>query len=133
MATVLVIDMDPSTRTLLRTVLRAKGHDVLLTDSGANGVVLFSRRAPDVTILNPALSAGAGMDVLQQLRGLRTDAETILFGSALADRERRMAADLQVHEIVQKEFSLHHLGAALQAALVRQKGKRHGPPTVCTR
>ena len=46
MATVLVIDMDPSTRTLLRTVLRAKGHDVLLTDSGANGVCCSAAERP---------------------------------------------------------------------------------------
>lgn len=131
MATVLVIDTDPSTRTLLRAVLRAKGHDVLLTDSGSSGVVLFSRLMPDVTILNPALSAGAGMDVLKQLRGVRADAEIILYGSALADSQRRQAAELQVHAIVQKEFSLHHLGAALRAALVRQKGGRHGSPPGC--
>ena len=52
MAKILVIDDEPGIRDLLDTLLRRKGYDVVLAESGQKGLDLFRRERPDVIVLD---------------------------------------------------------------------------------
>ena len=50
MRKILVVDDEASIRELLDTVLRRRGHDVLLADNGRKALDMFQRERPHVTI-----------------------------------------------------------------------------------
>lgn len=52
MAKILAIDDEQSIRNLLDTLLRRKGYDVVLAESGQKGLELLRREHPDVIILD---------------------------------------------------------------------------------
>jgi CheY-like chemotaxis protein len=93
MAKVLVIDDEQGIRSLLDTLLRRKGYDVVLAESGRKGLELFRRERPDVIVLDLKMPEMDGLTVLQQVRALG------------------------VTEYVEKEFSLHLLGDSLKRLL----------------
>jgi len=117
MAKVLVIDDEQGIRSLLDTLLRRKGYDVVLAESGRKGLELFRRERPDVIVLDLKMPEMDGLTVLQQVRSL--DPKTpviILTGAGTAETEQRDRA-MGVTEYGEKEFSLHLLGDSLKRLL----------------
>src|SRR5882724_9036787 len=117
MSKILVIDDEPGIRDLLDILLRRKGYDVIVAESGQKGLECFRRERPDVLVLDLKMPGMDGLTVLQQVRSL--DPKTpviILTGAGTAETEQRVRA-LGVTEYVEKEFSLHLLGDALKRLL----------------
>ena len=117
MAKILVIDDEPSIRNLLDTLLRRKGYDVVLADSGRKGLELFRREHPDVIVLDLKMPEMDGLTVLRQIHSLDPKKPVIILtGAGNAEAERQVRA-LGVTEYVEKEFSLHLLGDSLKRLL----------------
>jgi DNA-binding NtrC family response regulator len=117
MAKILVIDDDAGIRNLLGTLLSRKGYDVVLADGGRKGLDLLRRERPDVVVLDLKMPEMDGMAVLQQIRNLNPGQPVIILtGARLPEAEERLRA-CGVSEYVEKEFSLHRLGDALNRAL----------------
>jgi len=117
MAKILVIDDEPGIRDLLDTLLRRKGYDVVLAESGQKGLDLFRRERPDVIVLDLKMPGMDGLSVLQQVRSLDSKKPVIvLTGAGTAETEQKVRA-LGVTEYVEKEFSLHLLGDSLKRLL----------------
>ncbi|TMQ27116.1 MAG: response regulator, partial [Nitrospirae bacterium] len=68
MAKVLVIDDEPGIRDLLDTLLRRKGYDVIVAESGQKGLECFRRARPDVIVLDLKMPEMDGLTVLRQVR-----------------------------------------------------------------
>ena len=117
MAKILVIDDEPGIRNLLDTLLRRKGYDVVLAESGQKGLDLFRRERPNVIVLDLKMPGMDGLSVLQQVRSLDSKKPVIvLTGAGTAETEQKVRA-LGVTEYVEKEFSLHLLGDSLKRLL----------------
>jgi DNA-binding response OmpR family regulator len=117
MAKVLVIDDEPVVLALLEILLSQQGYDVVLADGGWKGLELYRREHPDVVALDLKMPEMDGVTVLTHLRRMdRTQPVIILTGAATPETERRVRA-LGVTEIVEKEFTLNRLGAALTRLL----------------
>ena len=117
MAKILVIDDEQGIRNLLDTLLRRKGYDVVLAESGSKGLELFRRERPDVIVLDLIMPEMTGLAVLRQIRSLDPKKPVIvLTGAGTAEAEQQVRA-LGVTEYVEKEFSLHRLGDALNRLL----------------
>jgi len=109
MAKILVIDDEQGIRNLLDTLLRRKGYDVILAESGRKGLELFRREHPDVIVLDLKMPEMDGIEVLEQVRSLNPDQHVIILtGAGTPEMEQRVYA-LGVYEFVHKEFSLHRL------------------------
>jgi DNA-binding response OmpR family regulator len=118
MAKILVIDDEPGIRDLLDTLLRRKGYDVVLAESGQKGLDLFRRERPDVIVLDLKMPGMDGLTVLQQVRSLDPKKPVIILtGAGTAETEQKVRA-LGVTEYVEKEFSLHRLGDSLKRRLI---------------
>jgi DNA-binding response OmpR family regulator len=112
-----VIDDEQGIRNLLDTLLRRKGYDVVLAESGSKGLELFRRERPDVIVLDLIMPEMTGLAVLRQIRSLDSKKPVIvLTGAGTAEAEQQVRA-LGVTEYVEKEFSLHRLGDALNRLL----------------
>ena len=117
MAKILVIDDEPSIRSLLDTLLRRKGYDVVLADSGRKGLELFRREHPDVIVLDLKMPEMDGLTVLRQIHSLDPKKPVIILtGAGNTEAEQQVRA-LGVTEYVEKEFSLHLLGNSLKRLL----------------
>ena len=118
MSKILVIDDEPSIRELLDTILRRKGYDVVLADTGQKGLDIFRQERPDVVVLDLKMPGMDGLTVLQHVRSLPPNQSVvILTGAGTPEAEQQVRA-LGVTEFVEKEFSLHHLGDALKRLLM---------------
>jgi len=117
MAKVLVIDDEQGIRALLDTLLRRKGYDVIVAESGQKGLECFRRARPDVIVLDLKMPEMDGLTVLRQIRSLDPIIPVIILtGAGTAETEQRVRA-LGVTEYVEKEFSLHLLGDSLKRLL----------------
>ena len=117
MAKILVIDDEEGIRNLLDTLLRRKGYDVVLAESGPTGLELFRRERPDVVVLDLKMPGMDGLTVLQQVHSLNPKQPVILLtGAGTTEVEQQVQAH-GVTEYVEKEFSLHRLGDALKRLL----------------
>ena len=117
MAKILVIDDEQSIRNLLDTLLRRKGYDVVLAESGQKGLEIFRRERPDVLVLDLKMPGMDGLTVLQQVHSLNPTQPVIILTGAGTPEAERQARALGVTEYVEKEFSLHLLGDALKRLL----------------
>lgn len=88
MARMLVIDDEDSIRKLLHTVVKRKGHEVFLADSGQKGINVFERTRPLITILDLHLPDVNGIEVLSRLRAIDPQACVIMM-TGLATKKRR--------------------------------------------
>ena len=117
MAKILVIDDEQGIRELLDALLRRKGYDVVLAESGRKGLELFRRERPDVIVLDLKMPEMDGLTVLRQIRSLnRSQPVIVLTGSRTVEMEQQVRA-LGVTEYIAKGFSLHLLGDALKRLL----------------
>jgi len=117
MTKILVIDDEQGIRHLLDTLLRRKGYDVVLAESGRQGLELFRRERPDVIVLDLKMPEMDGLTVLRQIKNLDPGKPVIILtGAGTAEAEKQVRA-LGVTEYVEKEFSLHLLGDSLKRIL----------------
>ena len=70
MATILLVEDTPANLALASKLLRAAGHEVLTTDTGADGIALARDRLPDLVLMDLGLP---DMDGWQALREIRAD------------------------------------------------------------
>jgi len=117
MAKILVIDDEPSIRNLLDTILRRKGYDVVLADSGRKGLDLFRREHPDVIVLDLKMPEMDGLTVLRQILSLDSKKQVIVLTEAGSPEVEQQVRALGVTEYVEKEVSMHLLGDSLKRLL----------------
>jgi DNA-binding response OmpR family regulator len=85
MATILVVDDDPSIRQLLTDVLEMDGHIVELAVDGHDGLRIFEVLRPDFVILDVMMPGLDGYGVLRKIRDQEGDPVPILMLTASAD------------------------------------------------
>ncbi len=117
MAKILVIDDEPGILDLLGTVLRDKGHEVVLAERGRKGLQLFQQEHPHATILDFTMPDMDGLAVLRKIRTLDPKALVIILTGFGTEERVRQARESGAAEFLQKDFALHTLGATLDRVL----------------
>jgi CheY-like chemotaxis protein len=120
MARLLVVDDDDDILHLVWTQMRARGHEVLGASSGPEGLEAVRLWGPpQVAVLDVAMPAMDGLELLQQLRSATGIAELpAIFLSARVDRQTVEAAHRLGAAFLAKPFMEDILYAAIEAALV---------------
>jgi len=109
---ILLVDDDPEIVESMRTVLEAKGYDVMVARDGNQGLALAEREMPDLLILDMMMPKKSGFLVLERLKG--KDAKTrkmptIMITANEGGRHRAYAEMLGVEEYIRKPFALDKL------------------------
>ncbi len=68
MAKIMLVDDDPITQTLLKTLLEMEGFQVVLWDLGTDVISSVREETPDLIVLDVNLNEVDGFDVLRELR-----------------------------------------------------------------
>ncbi|MBA3687520.1 MAG: response regulator transcription factor [Chloroflexi bacterium] len=119
MATVLVVDDDPSIRDLLRLYVTRDGHRVVFATDGAQALVAAHQHVPDLVLLDVMLPGIDGLEVCRQLRE-NSDVPIMLLTARSGDSDKVVGLDLGADDYVVKPFSPRELMARIRAQLRRR-------------
>ena len=123
MTLIVLMEDDAATRTLVASVLKKDGYDVVAADNGVDGLELVRLHKPDLVISDVQMP---GMDGLEVLANLRQDADIsaipVIFLTSLDERsDMRMAMIAGADDYITKPFRPKELLEATAAKLNRQK------------
>ena len=76
--TVLVVDDDPEIVESMRTVLQAKGYNILVARDGNQGQALAEKERPDLVILDMMMPKRSGFLVLEKLKKRDGDGPAVI-------------------------------------------------------
>ncbi len=118
MSRIVLIEDDPAIRRSLARDLRANGHVVTTTESGAEGLSTALAHSPDVVILDLGLPDLDGRDVLAMLRAVR-DVPVIVATARDDDASMVKLLDAGADDYVVKPFRAAQIEARIRAVLRR--------------
>src|ERR1700704_3730169 len=108
---ILVIEDYPDSRTLLSSLLRAKGYKVVEARNGKEGLLQANRLIPDLILMDLTMPELDGVEAARQIRSRHVLAQTPIFAiSGYATRE--VKADAQAAgctEVFGKPLDLERL------------------------
>ena len=114
MATILVVDDEPTIRLLVRAALEETGHRLLEAADGSTALDLARAERPDLILLDIVLPRLSGLEVCRRLKGDPATATTPVFllTGFVQQAERQAAEEVGAEGFIAKPFS--------PAALVQQ-------------
>jgi two-component system KDP operon response regulator KdpE len=120
-ASILLVEDDPSTRSVTARYLRGVGHPVVEAGDAAGARSAWEARRPDLVVLDLGLPDRDGLTVI---RSIRHEAVTPILVLSARDREEDKVAalDLGADDYVTKPFGMAELRARVDALLRRAAG-----------
>lgn len=111
LSTVLVVDDDPSTRSLLRLIFETAGHEVVDAAHGRAALdIIGPSTLPDVVVTDLVMPVLTGVELIEQLHSkARTAAIPIVVLSADSDAALTLQAAGLVEAVVRKPFDVYAL------------------------
>src|SRR5215207_3502860 len=84
---ILVVDDEAEIRKSLRMILEYEGYDILEASSGADGLVIADREAPDLVFLDVKMPGMDGLEVLQRLQAARETLPVVVISGHASKEE----------------------------------------------
>lgn len=113
MINVLIVDDDQMNCDLLQNVFTRHGYQVLTATSGREGLALFRKHGPRVTLLDLRMPEMDGLTVLKEIRALDPHAPVIILGGGATEVQENQARGLRVTDFIRKGLSLDILVEAV--------------------
>lgn len=126
-ARVLVVEDEESYRDSLKYLLEREGFDVLLAQTGTQGVEAFVRDGADVILLDLMLPGMSGAEVFRAIRE-RSDVPVIMVTAKDDQVDKIIGLELGADDYVTKPYSGRELVARIRAVLRRQQMGEAGIP-----
>lgn len=133
--TILIVDDEADSRTLLRTLLVEHGYKVRAADSGDLALATMADTRPDLILLDIRMPGINGFEVYRQLKnGVDTRDIPVMFISASSDLEEKVEGlRLGAVDYVTKPFQREELLARVGTHLELGRLRRHLEELVATR
>ena len=133
-ATILIVEDDEATRRFLGDNLTADGHDVLVADTGRDGLRMLEYKYPDVAVVDLALPDVDGLDLIARVRGadgvatrINPDTPLLVLTGRDGELDRLRGFERGCDDYMVKPFSYPELRLRITALLRRaDRGMRRG-------
>jgi DNA-binding response OmpR family regulator len=123
---ILIVEDDLVLRETLAYRLSEQGYEVLLAESGPEGLHLARQERPDVILLDVILPGLDGFEVCRQIRQELT--MPILMLTARSDEvDRVVGLEIGADDYITKPFSMRELLARIKASIRRACWSRESP------
>lgn len=117
MATILVVDDSNLSRKTSRRILESSGYQVIDVADGMAALERYALDRPDVVLLDVTMAGMSGLEVLEQLRAMDSEARVVMATADVQSSTREMAKAGGAVGFVTKPFAAEHVLAAVAAAL----------------
>lgn len=121
---ILVIDDEKSARLLLERVLTRAGHQVVLTETGEEGLEQLSRGEFDLIITDKNLPGMDGLEVLRLARETRPTLQAVVITGFPTPETKVASRQLGVFAYVTKPFGILDILGACDGAIAAARGQR---------
>lgn len=118
MASVLVVDDDPTVREVVCSYLRADGYQVGEADDGEAALVMICQSRPDLVVLDVMLPGLDGLEVCRQIR-TRGSLPIILLTALGEEEDRVVGLEMGADDYLTKPFSPRELVLRVGSVLRR--------------
>ncbi len=119
MATIALVDDDRNILTSVAMTLEAEGFDVVTYNDGQTALDAFSKKMPDMAVLDIKMPRMDGMDLLQRLRQ-KSQIPVIFLTSKDDEIDEVLGLRMGADDYVKKPFSQRLLVERIRALLRRQ-------------
>lgn len=124
---ILIVDDNPDSSTIMRSILEPRGYAVTVADRGATALDLVQKDPPDLVLLDVMMPEMSGFEVLQRLKG---DSNTgrlpvILVTAKTQDEDLVSGYQYGADYYITKPFTAKQLLYGID--LVLGKGEAAGP------
>lgn len=113
MIKILIVDDDQMNCDLLQNVFTRHGYIVMSATSGSEGLNLFRKHMPRITILDLRMPGMDGLTVLKEIRAIDPHAPVIVLGGGATEVQENQARALRVTDFIRKGLSLDILVEAV--------------------
>ncbi|MBD0316482.1 MAG: response regulator [Nitrospiraceae bacterium] len=113
MIPILIVDDDQMNCDLLQNVFTRHGYQVISTTNGPEGLALFQKHAPRVTLLDLRMPHMDGLTILKEIRAMDPHAPVIILGGGATEVQENQARALRVTDFIRKGLSLDILVEAV--------------------
>lgn len=118
MATILIIDDEESTRTVVQVALERAGYRVLTAENGKHGLRLLEHQAMDLILVDILMPEIDGLELIRFLRKARPACKIIAISGGSGEWDYLdTAMYLGAHNTLNKPFSLQALLDAVSSQL----------------
>lgn len=123
MARILVIDDDPTIRSLCTLALSNQGHEVTTAPDGRDGVALLGRHRFDLVVTDLVMPEQEGIATIRSIRDQARDLPILAISGSMAGEQRggvdylKLAMSLGAQASLRKPFSPRQLTSAVEALL----------------
>ncbi len=121
MATVLIVEDDPTMIRGLEDNFRMTGYDVLTARDGRQGLETTLKERPDLVILDIMLPGINGYEVCSGIRERDLDMPIIMLTAKDQDGDAVLGLDVGADDYVRKPFSIRELMARVNAFMRRRR------------
>ncbi len=121
MATILIVDDEPSFCELLKMLLKSHGHEALTAYNGRDALDSFMQCRPHFTLLDLRMPEMDGLEVLKKIRAIDPKAAVMILTAWGSDEMEQRARQLGVTDFLSKTISLETILGSLERGL-----KQHG-------
>ena len=122
MASVLVVDDDPTVREVVATYLRANDHDVTEAADGEAAIESIAKHPHDLMVLDLMLPGVDGLEVCRRVRQVR-EIPIIMLTALGSEMDRVVGLQLGADDYVTKPFSPRELALRVESVLRRTSGR----------
>jgi len=123
----LVVEDEPSIRTLLESTLRLTGYEVTSTGTGRSALTETERLVPDLVLLDVTLPDLDGFEVTRRLRAAGNDVPVLFLTARTGLGDRLTGLNAGGDDYVPKPFSIEEVLLRIEAILRRTGAAR--PPS----
>ena len=118
MATILIVDDEPSFCELLKTLLKNHGHEVLTAYNGKDALDSFMQCRPHFTLLDLRMPEMDGLEVLKKIRAVDPTAPVMILTAWATDEMELKARRLGATDFLSKSLSLETILVSLEGGVV---------------
>jgi DNA-binding response OmpR family regulator len=125
MATVLVVDDEPTVRDIVVRYLERDGHRALEADDADSARAALERHSPSLVVLDIMLPGGSGLELCREIRE-RSELPVIMLSARADEADRIVGLELGADDYVTKPFSPRELTARVRTVLRRTSSASNG-------
>jgi two-component system, chemotaxis family, chemotaxis protein CheY len=115
---ILIVDDSSLSRRTLRRILESAGFEVVEATDGMSALEMYFLEKPDLVMLDLVMKGMYGLDVLEKLRELDSNARVVVASADIQSSTRKMVDDAGAQSFVNKPFVSEQVLAAVHAGLL---------------